>query len=89
LSDLLDHDGSKGITELKSLLSIDEQSDGVHVHVKASASSTTDVQEIVLQNTKLSTLVSDTSLLSGSSSEISSKVIDDLVNHSILNIDKH
>lgn len=86
LSDLLD---SQGGNSIKSLLEVRDDGKDVHFYVKASASSTTDVQEIVLQNTKLSTLVSDTSLLSGSSSEISSKVIDDLVNHSILNIDKH
>ena len=37
LSDLLDHDGSRNQNDLKSLLSVFQDSEGVHLQVKESS----------------------------------------------------
>ncbi|WP_241006335.1 type I secretion C-terminal target domain-containing protein, partial [Aeromonas media] len=49
LSDLLDSDGNKNESSLKSLLSVFQDSEGVHLEVKESSGAPV-TQEIVLMN---------------------------------------
>lgn len=68
LSDLLDSDGSKSESSLKSLLSVFQGSEGVHLQVKESSA-----QEIVLMNHTFDTLT-------GGSGTTANQVIDYLLN---------
>ncbi|MFQ2561356.1 VCBS domain-containing protein, partial [Aeromonas caviae] len=68
LSDLLDSDGSKNESSLKSLLSVFQDSEGVHLQVKESSA-----QEIVLMNHTFDTLT-------GGSGTTANQVIDYLLN---------
>uniref|UniRef100_UPI00283A9C63 type I secretion C-terminal target domain-containing protein n=1 Tax=Aeromonas hydrophila TaxID=644 RepID=UPI00283A9C63 len=80
LSDLLDHDGSRNQNDLKSLLSVFQDSEGVHLQVKESSAAPV-TQEIVLMNHTFDSLT-------GSSSATSSQVIDYMLNNNMLDIDK-
>lgn len=68
LSDLLDSDGSKSESSLKSLLSVFQGSEGVHLQVKESSA-----QEIVLMNHTFDTLT-------GGSGTTANQVIDYILN---------
>ncbi|WP_440891363.1 VCBS domain-containing protein [Aeromonas hydrophila] len=80
LSDLLDHDGSRNQNDLKSLLSVFQDSEGVHLQVKESSAAPV-TQEIVLMNHTFDSLT-------GSTSATSSQVIDYMLNNNMLDIDK-
>ncbi|MER0499916.1 retention module-containing protein [Aeromonas hydrophila] len=80
LSDLLDHDGSRNQNDLKSLLSVFQDSEGVHLQVKESSAASV-TQEIVLMNHTFDSLT-------GSASATSSQVIDYMLNNNMLDIDK-
>ncbi|MFM5136683.1 type I secretion C-terminal target domain-containing protein, partial [Aeromonas rivipollensis] len=80
LSDLLDSDGSKNQSSLKSLLSVFQDSEGVHLQVKESSAAAV-TQEIVLVNHTFDTLT-------GGSGSTANQVIDYMLNNNLLDIDK-
>ncbi|WP_275066044.1 type I secretion C-terminal target domain-containing protein [Aeromonas sobria] len=80
LSDLLDHDGSRNQNDLKSLLSVFQDNEGVHLQVKESSTASV-TQEIVLMNHTFDTLT-------GGSGVTASQVIDYMLNNNQLDIDK-
>ncbi|MFQ2154640.1 type I secretion C-terminal target domain-containing protein, partial [Aeromonas sanarellii] len=80
LSDLLDSDGSKNESSLKSLLSVFQDSEGVHLQVKESSAAPV-TQEIVLVNHTFDTLT-------GGSGTTANQVIDYMLNNNLLDIDK-
>ncbi|HCH52215.1 MAG TPA: RTX toxin, partial [Aeromonas sp.] len=80
LSDLLDSDGSKNQGSLKSLLSVFQDSEGVHLQVKESSAAAV-TQEIVLVNHTFDTLT-------GGSGSTANQVIDYMLNNNLLDIDK-
>ncbi|WP_393938165.1 type I secretion C-terminal target domain-containing protein [Aeromonas rivipollensis] len=80
LSDLLDSDGSKNQSSLKSLLSVFQDSEGVHLQVKESSAAPV-TQEIVLVNHTFDTLT-------GGSGSTANQVIDYMLNNNLLDIDK-
>ncbi|WDL84785.1 type I secretion C-terminal target domain-containing protein [Aeromonas bestiarum] len=80
LSDLLDHDGSRNQTDLKSLLSVFQDSEGVHLQVKETSTAPV-TQEIVLMNHTFDSLT-------GSAASTSSQVIDYMLSNNLLDIDK-
>ncbi|MFM5509035.1 type I secretion C-terminal target domain-containing protein [Aeromonas rivipollensis] len=80
LSDLLDSDGSKNQSSLKSLLSLFQDSEGVHLQVKESSAAPV-TQEIVLVNHTFDTLT-------GGSGSTANQVIDYMLNNNLLDIDK-
>ncbi|BDA16875.1 hypothetical protein KAM345_007890 [Aeromonas caviae] len=80
LSDLLDHDGSHSTTDLKSLLSVFQDNEGVHLQVKESGAAPV-TQEIVLMNHTFDTLT-------GGSGTTANQVIDYMLNNNLLDIDK-
>ncbi|MCS3457768.1 putative Zn-binding protein involved in type VI secretion [Aeromonas sp. BIGb0405] len=80
LSDLLDSDGSKNQSSLKSLLSVFQDSEGVHLQVKESSAAPV-TQEIVLMNHSFDTLT-------GNAGATSTQVIDFMLNNHMLEIDK-
>jgi VCBS repeat-containing protein len=80
LSDLLDHDGSHNQTDLKSLLSVFQDSEGVHLQVKETSTAPV-TQEIVLMNHTFDSLT-------GSAASTSSQVIDYMLSNNLLDIDK-
>uniref|UniRef100_UPI003F745AAC type I secretion C-terminal target domain-containing protein n=1 Tax=Aeromonas caviae TaxID=648 RepID=UPI003F745AAC len=82
LSDLLDSDGSKSESSLKSLLSVFQDSEGVHLQVKESSAAPV-TQEIVLMNHTFDSLT-------GGSGTTANQVIDYLLNptNHMLDIDK-
>ncbi|MGS3176382.1 type I secretion C-terminal target domain-containing protein, partial [Aeromonas sanarellii] len=80
LSDLLDSDGSKNESSLKSLLSVFQDSEGVHLQVKESSAAPV-TQEIVLVNHTFETLT-------GGSGTTANQVIDYMLNNNLLDIDK-
>nr|WP_289711831.1 type I secretion C-terminal target domain-containing protein [Aeromonas taiwanensis] len=82
LSDLLDHDGSRNQNDLKSLLSVFQDSEGVHLQVKESGTAPV-TQEIVLMNHTFDTLT-------GGSGTTANQVIDYMLNpnNHMLDIDK-
>ncbi|MFB2905536.1 type I secretion C-terminal target domain-containing protein [Aeromonas jandaei] len=81
LRDLLDHDGSRNQNDLKSLLSVFEDNEGVHLQVKESSTATSYSQEIVLMNHTFGSLT-------GGSATTSNQVIDYMLNNHMLDIDK-
>ncbi|MEN9583472.1 MAG: hypothetical protein RLZZ616_478, partial [Pseudomonadota bacterium] len=80
LSDLLDHDGSRNQNDLKSLLSVFQDSEGVHLQVKETSTASV-TQEIVLMNHTFDSLT-------GSAASTSSQVIDYMLSNNLLDIDK-
>ncbi|MFM5334409.1 choice-of-anchor K domain-containing protein [Aeromonas veronii] len=80
LSDLLDHDGSHSTTDLKSLLSVFQDNEGVHLQVKESSTAPV-TQEIVLMNHTFDSLT-------GGSGTTANQVIDFMLTHNMLDIDK-
>ncbi|MCX7127847.1 choice-of-anchor K domain-containing protein, partial [Aeromonas sp.] len=80
LSDLLDHDGSRNQNDLKSLLSVFQDNEGVHLQVKESSTAPV-TQEIVLMNHTFDSLT-------GSSGITANQVIDYMLNNNMLDIDK-
>ncbi|HHQ4767884.1 TPA: VWA domain-containing protein [Aeromonas veronii] len=78
LRDLLDHGGSKDASLLKGLLSVFEENDGVHLKVSESGVET---QVIVLSGHTFGSLT-------GNSGETASLVIDYMLSHNMLDIDK-
>ncbi|MGY3894146.1 retention module-containing protein [Aeromonas enterica] len=80
LSDLLDHDGSRNQNDLKSLLSVFQDSEGVHLQVKETNTAPV-TQEIVLMNHTFDSLT-------GSAASTSSQVIDYMLSNNLLDIDK-
>ena len=80
LSDLLDHDGSHSTTDLKSLLSVFQDNEGVHLQVKESSAAPV-TQEIVLMNHTFDTLT-------GGSGTTANQVIDFMLQNNMLSIDK-
>ncbi|WP_368199057.1 type I secretion C-terminal target domain-containing protein [Aeromonas sp. R7-4] len=80
LSDLLDSDGSKNESSLKSLLSVFQDSEGVHLQVKESSAAPV-TQEIVLVNHTFDTLT-------GGSGTTANQVIDFMLQNNMLDIDK-
>ncbi|MCF3099116.1 type I secretion C-terminal target domain-containing protein, partial [Aeromonas australiensis] len=80
LRDLLDHDGSRNQSDLKGLLSVFEDSEGVHLQVKESSGAAVS-QEIVLMNHSFASIT-------GSTASTSSQVIDYMLSHNMLDIDK-
>ncbi|MEH8181021.1 type I secretion C-terminal target domain-containing protein [Aeromonas allosaccharophila] len=78
LRDLLDHDGSKDASSLKGLLSVFEENDGVHLKVSESGVET---QVIVLSGHTFGSLT-------GNSGATASQVIDYMLSHNMLDIDK-
>ncbi|MFM5243306.1 type I secretion C-terminal target domain-containing protein, partial [Aeromonas rivipollensis] len=80
LSDLLDSDGSKNQSSLKSLLSVFQDSEGVHLQVKESSAAPV-TQEIVLVNHTFDTLT-------GGSGSTANQVINYMLNNNLLDIDK-
>ncbi|MGE6276790.1 VCBS domain-containing protein, partial [Aeromonas media] len=82
LSDLLDSDGNKNESSLKSLLSVFQDSEGVHLQVKESGTAPV-TQEIVLMNHTFDTLT-------GGSGTTANQVIDYMLNpnNHMLDIDK-
>ncbi|MFQ1788491.1 type I secretion C-terminal target domain-containing protein, partial [Aeromonas veronii] len=78
LRDLLDHDGSKDASLLKGLLSVFEENDGVHLKVSESGVET---QVIVLSGHTFGSLT-------GNSGATASQVIDYMLSHNMLDIDK-
>ncbi|MFU1566796.1 type I secretion C-terminal target domain-containing protein [Aeromonas veronii] len=80
LSDLLDHDGSHSTTDLKSLLSVFQDNEGVHLQVKESTTAPV-TQEIVLMNHTFDSLT-------GGSGTTANQVIDYMLTNNMLDIDK-
>ncbi|MEH8134927.1 VCBS domain-containing protein [Aeromonas veronii] len=80
LSDLLDHDGSHSTTDLKSLLSVFQDNEGVHLQVKESSTASV-TQEIVLMNHTFDSLT-------GGSGTTANQVIDYMLTNNMLDIDK-
>ncbi|MFB0768878.1 type I secretion C-terminal target domain-containing protein, partial [Aeromonas salmonicida] len=80
LRDLLDHDGSHNQNDLKGLLSVFQDSEGVHLQVKENSSASV-TQEIVLMNHTFDSLT-------GSAASTSSQVIDYMLSNNMLDIDK-
>ncbi|MGE6291066.1 VCBS domain-containing protein, partial [Aeromonas media] len=82
LSDLLDSDGSQSESSLKSLLSVFQDSEGVHLQVKESVTAPV-TQEIVLMNHTFDTLT-------GGTGTTANQVIDYMLNpnNHMLDIDK-
>ncbi|HGY0994001.1 TPA: choice-of-anchor K domain-containing protein [Aeromonas salmonicida subsp. pectinolytica] len=80
LSDLLDHGGSHNQNDLKGLLSVFQDSEGVHLQVKESSTASV-TQEIVLMNHTFDSLT-------GSAASTSSQVIDYMLSNNMLDIDK-
>uniref|UniRef100_UPI003BA1A9B3 VCBS domain-containing protein n=1 Tax=Aeromonas jandaei TaxID=650 RepID=UPI003BA1A9B3 len=80
LSDLLDHDGSHNQNDLKSLLSVFQDNEGVHLQVKESNSASV-TQEIVLMNHTFDSLTDG-------SATTANQVIDYMLNNHMLDIDK-
>uniref|UniRef100_UPI0022DFBA71 Ig-like domain-containing protein n=1 Tax=Aeromonas sp. QDB14 TaxID=2989836 RepID=UPI0022DFBA71 len=80
LSDLLDSDGSKSESSLKSLLSVFQDSEGVHLQVKESSAAPV-TQEIVLMNHTFDTLT-------GGSGTTANQVIDFMLQNNMLDINK-
>ncbi|CAJ1899687.1 hypothetical protein PEKONANI_03778 [Aeromonas jandaei] len=80
LSDLLDHDGSHNQNDLKSLLSVFQDNEGVHLQVKESSTASV-TQEIVLMNHTFDSLT-------GGSATTANQVIDYMLNNHMLDIDK-
>ena len=80
LSDLLDHDGSRNQNDLKSLLSVFQDNEGVHLQVKESSAAPV-TQEIVLMNHTFDTLT-------GGSGTTANQVIDFMLQNNMLDIDK-
>uniref|UniRef100_UPI00223C8934 Ig-like domain-containing protein n=1 Tax=Aeromonas veronii TaxID=654 RepID=UPI00223C8934 len=80
LSDLLDHDGSHSTTDLKSLLSVFQDNEGVHLQVKESSAAPV-TQEIVLMNHTFDSLT-------GGSGTTANQVIDFMLTNNMLDIDK-
>ncbi|WP_349237392.1 choice-of-anchor K domain-containing protein [Aeromonas sp. SrichE-2G] len=80
LSDLLDSDGSKTESSLKSLLSVFQDNEGVHLQVKESSAAPV-TQEIVLMNHTFDTLT-------GGSGTTANQVIDFMLQNNMLDIDK-
>ncbi|WP_429174487.1 type I secretion C-terminal target domain-containing protein [Aeromonas salmonicida] len=83
LSDLLDHDSSHNQNDLKGLLSVFQDSEGVHLQVKENSSASV-TQEIVLMNHTFDSLT-------GSAASTSSQVIDYMLSNlsnNMLDIDK-
>ncbi|WP_434668499.1 VCBS domain-containing protein [Aeromonas sp. NJAU223] len=80
LSDLLDSDGSKNESSLKSLLSVFQDSEGVHLQVKENSTAPV-TQEIVLTNHTFDTLT-------GGSGTTANQVIDFMLQNNMLDIDK-
>ncbi|MEH8187288.1 type I secretion C-terminal target domain-containing protein [Aeromonas allosaccharophila] len=78
LRDLLDHDGPKDASSLKGLLSVFEENDGVHLKVSESGVET---QVIVLSGHTFGSLT-------GNSGATASQVIDYMLSHNMLDIDK-
>ncbi|MFQ1905624.1 cadherin-like domain-containing protein [Aeromonas veronii] len=89
LSDMLDHSGSKLESDLGKLLSAFEDTDGVHLQVKASAGSSVVSQEIVLLDHTFETITGDhDGNVSGDREWASQQVIDYLLQNHLLDIDK-
>uniref|UniRef100_UPI002B49805A Ig-like domain-containing protein n=5 Tax=Aeromonas caviae TaxID=648 RepID=UPI002B49805A len=80
LSDLLDHDGSHSTTDLKSLLSVFQDNEGVHLQVKESSAAPV-TQEIVLMNHTFDSLT-------GGSGTTANQVIDFMLQNNMLDINK-
>ncbi|WP_323887329.1 retention module-containing protein [Aeromonas caviae] len=80
LSDLLDSDGSKSESSLKSLLSVFQDSEGVHLQIKESSAAPV-TQEIVLMNHTFDTLT-------GGSGTTANQVIDFMLQNNMLDINK-
>ncbi len=80
LRDLLDHDGSHNQNDLKSLLSVFQDNEGVHLQVKESSTASVS-QEIVLMNHTFDSLT-------GGSATTANQVIDYMLNNHMLDIDK-
>ncbi|QWZ56263.1 Ig-like domain-containing protein [Aeromonas sp. FDAARGOS 1402] len=80
LSDLLDSDGSKSESSLKSLLSVFQDSEGVHLQVKESSAAPV-TQEIVLMNHTFDSLT-------GGSGTTANQVIDFMLQNNMLDINK-
>ncbi|MFB2864345.1 choice-of-anchor K domain-containing protein, partial [Aeromonas sp. MdU4] len=80
LSDLLDHDGSRNQNDLKSLLSVFQDNEGVHLQVKEGSAAPI-TQEIVLMNHTFDSLT-------GGSGTTANQVIDYMLNNNMLDIDK-
>ncbi|WP_421233717.1 type I secretion C-terminal target domain-containing protein, partial [Aeromonas jandaei] len=81
LRDLLDHDGSRNQNDLKSLLSVFEDNEGVHLQVREGSSTSAITQEIVLMNHTFGSLT-------GGSATTANQVIDYMLNNHMLDIDK-
>ncbi len=80
LRDLLDHDGSHNQNDLKSLLSVFQDNEGVHLQVKESSTASV-TQEIVLMDHTFDSLT-------GGSATTANQVIDYMLNNHMLDIDK-
>ncbi|WP_421254243.1 type I secretion C-terminal target domain-containing protein [Aeromonas sp. 600948] len=80
LSDLLDHDGSRNQNDLKSLLSVFQDNEGVHLQVKESSTASV-TQEIVLMNHTFDSLT-------GGAGTTANQVIDYMLTNNMLDIDK-
>ena len=80
LRDLLDHDGSHNQNDLKSLLSVFQDNEGVHLQVKESSTAPV-TQEIVLMNHTFDSLT-------GGSGTTANQVIDYMLTNHMLEIDK-
>ncbi|MFM5574695.1 type I secretion C-terminal target domain-containing protein [Aeromonas veronii] len=80
LSDLLDHDGSRNQNDLKSLLSVFQDNEGVHLQFKESSTASV-TQEIVLMNHTFDSLT-------GGAGTTANQVIDYMLTNNMLDIDK-
>ncbi|WP_429195217.1 choice-of-anchor K domain-containing protein [Aeromonas veronii] len=80
LRDLLDHDCSHNATDLRSLLSVFQDNEGVHLLVKESSIASVS-QEIVLMSHSFDSLT-------GGSGTTANQVIDYMLSNNILDIDK-
>ncbi|MGY3886833.1 VCBS domain-containing protein [Aeromonas aquatica] len=80
LKDLLDSDGSKTESALKSLLSVFQDNEGVHLQVKESSTAPV-TQEIVLMHHTFDTLT-------GGAGSTANQVIDFMLQNNMLSIDK-
>lgn len=76
MSNLLDHDGSHSTTDLKSLLSVFQDNEGVHLQVKESSTAPV-TQEIVLMNHTFDSLT-------GGSGTTANQVIDYMLTNNML-----
>ncbi|MCH7373184.1 Ig-like domain-containing protein [Aeromonas sp. MR16] len=79
LSDLLDHDGSKSVDDLKSLLSMVQDTDGIHLQVKDTTTHQV-TQDIVLANHTFGSMTGD-------SNSTASQVLDYMLTNHRLDID--